>query len=1207
MANLVSPGVQVQIIDESFYTSGAPGTVPFIMFATAQDKAQPGNTTSVAPGTVKANANKLYGITSQRELIQTFGNPKFTTQAGTPQYGSELNEWGLYAAYQYLGLANRAYVMRADIDLDALSSSSIPPSGTPTNGSFWLDTSATTWGMFRSNGNINSSLAWGAMKPLVIDQASQLTMQVQGVTATPILNPNTDLSAVGTLVINSSTLNLQVSVLGTDSLLEIVQKVNTAVASSTNAKVKVLAAEVAERVETYETGAPTATATATVYNIRLVSGDVDIENGITFTGSTPAVLTALGLTATPALTVLPNLSLGTVGSVAVNAYKSLNGGNTLSTQVQMYEKIVVTTSNTTQARWFVIGSTDAQVPGAGWCEATPTMVTGINRTPTITNGDQSQIRMGGTTWTFTNSATTLSGLVTLLNQDFATQNVKAVATIYTQGPDSYLRITNYAGTDIELVDVKGALFDGVGISQSQSFYTEVTGTADVTSAVFAENTSITITVGGYTDTISVTDPGGWTAGDFSDAINASSVLNPYIQASLVTVGSATYFKIVNLNGTFFQIKNNTNAVPVTPFTTTCGIPCGATLGNSLVYQGYTQTVPQPKALEQLPAGNIWINTTSGNRGAAWSVKRYNSGTDTWQTKSAPLYMDNTSANSGYSSQRQIGSVYVQYDSNDTSPDTATFMVKIWNGTAWVDASTLTLNNTSIPYAQSSNTPVAPPAAGALWFNQNLRVDVMVSDGTKWVGYRNMYPATDTGGVLLSATEPSYQSDGFTPLADMDLWIDTSDLENYPKMYRYDSLNTLWTLIDNTDQTSSQGIVFADVRPNNNGLANGSELISDMLVSDYVDPDAPSALSYPTGVLVFNMRYSTNNVKVWTPNYLTPPPSPGLYSRDRWVTASGLTTDGSPYMGRKAQRRMVVQAMAAAIVSNQDIRAESNYFNLMSAPGYPELIDEMVTLNTDKKDVAFVIVDPPARLMPDGTSVQTWALNSDNAPTNGEGGLITRSRYAGVYYAWGLATNLDGNDIFVPPSVAVLRTYAFNDQISYPWFAPAGFNRGLVSVLSSVGYLNGENEYVPVQLSQGQSDFLYENDINPIRFIPGRGLVIYGQKTLSPVDSALNRVNVARLVNYLNYTLDNLAKPFLFEPNDQYTRDAVTRTFESFMGDMVALRAVYDFAVLCDETNNTPERIDRNELWIDIAIKPVKAVEFIYIPVRILNTGDPLPA
>jgi phage tail sheath protein FI len=89
-------------------------------------------------------------------------------------------------------------------------------------------------------------------------------------------------------------------------------------------------------------------------------------------------------------------------------------------------------------------------------------------------------------------------------------------------------------------------------------------------------------------------------------------------------------------------------------------------------------------------------------------------------------------------------------------------------------------------------------------------------------------------------------------------------------------------------------------------------------------------------------------------------------------------------------------------------------------------------------------------------------------------------------------------------------------------------------------------------------------------------------------------------------LDNLAKPFLFEPNDQQTRQSVTNTFNSFMGNLVGLRALYDFAVVCDDSNNTPTRIDANELWIDIAIKPEKAIEFIYIPIRILNTGDPMP-
>jgi len=98
-----------------------------------------------------------------------------------------------------------------------------------------------------------------------------------------------------------------------------------------------------------------------------------------------------------------------------------------------------------------------------------------------------------------------------------------------------------------------------------------------------------------------------------------------------------------------------------------------------------------------------------------------------------------------------------------------------------------------------------------------------------------------------------------------------------------------------------------------------------------------------------------------------------------------------------------------------------------------------------------------------------------------------------------------------------------------------------------------------------------------------------------------------LINYLSYYLDNLAKPFLFELNDAQTRSQVVTVFNSFMGSLLSLRALYDFSVVCDSSNNTPTTIDANELWIDVAIQPEKAIEFIYIPIRILNTGATLPS
>ena len=136
-----------------------------------------------------------------------------------------------------------------------------------------------------------------------------------------------------------------------------------------------------------------------------------------------------------------------------------------------------------------------------------------------------------------------------------------------------------------------------------------------------------------------------------------------------------------------------------------------------------------------------------------------------------------------------------------------------------------------------------------------------------------------------------------------------------------------------------------------------------------------------------------------------------------------------------------------------------------------------------------------------------------------------------------------------------------------------------------------------------SDILYERNINPITFIPGVGITNFGNKTTTSTTSALDRINVARLIAFMRGRLEVIAKQYLFEPNDQITRNDIKLQIENLCIDLVAKRGIYDFLVQCDSQNNTPARIDRNELWVDIAIEPVKAVEFIYIPLRIKNTGE----
>src|SRR5210317_876740 len=148
---LVSPGVEVQVIDESFYTPAAPGTVPMIFVATAENKIN-GSGTGTAAGTLKANAGKPYLLTSQRDLAETFGDPIFYTDANNnPVNAGELNEYGLQAAYSFLGVSNRAWVVRADVDLGKLNPQAEAPQDDPINGSYWLDTQITQWGIFEWN------------------------------------------------------------------------------------------------------------------------------------------------------------------------------------------------------------------------------------------------------------------------------------------------------------------------------------------------------------------------------------------------------------------------------------------------------------------------------------------------------------------------------------------------------------------------------------------------------------------------------------------------------------------------------------------------------------------------------------------------------------------------------------------------------------------------------------------------------------------------------------------------------------------------------------------------------------------------------------------------------------------------------------------------------------------------------------------------
>jgi hypothetical protein len=596
------------------------------------------------------------------------------------------------------------------------------------------------------------------------------------------------------------------------------------------------------------------------------------------------------------------------------------------------------------------------------------------------------------------------------------------------------------------------------------------------------------------------------------------------------------------------------------------------------------------------------------------------------SQAAVPYVSATITSSGAISftHSQGGDIVLAEVGADTAVSDAGFNTTVAGVRLDTDGTTLILSNwVTFDYTASLTSPNTAPPNGRYWYYSAVdQVDIMINNNGAWLGYQNVtsdvrgynLTLTNATGPQISPTAPTTQNDtALSPLVYGDLWVDTSNLEAYPILKRWEIVDGVnqWSTIDDSDQTTENGVLFADARwatnDTTNPITDDIPTIVSLLTSNYLDIDAPSPSLYPDGMLLWNTRRSGFNVKSYQVDYFNAADFPDDILPDvtnAWVTASGNKNNGSPYMGRQAVRQLVVQALKSGLDTSQAAREEQNVYNLITTPGYPELMTNMVALNNERNNTAFVIADTPLRLGPDGTELITWATNNNGLGLDTGDGLITGSQYMGVFYPSCQTTDLSGSPVVQPPSHMMLRTILRSDNVSFPWLAPAGVRRGVIDNADAIGYINATTgEFVQIGVRQGVRDILYENKINPITFIPGIGITNYGNKTVTGITSALDRINVARLIAFVRGRLQEIGTNFLFEPNDQVTRDEMKNNCESLMIDLIAKRGIYDYLVVCDLSNNTPARIDRNELYVDIAIEPVKAVEFIYIPVRIKNTGE----
>lgn len=300
-----------------------------------------------------------------------------------------------------------------------------------------------------------------------------------------------------------------------------------------------------------------------------------------------------------------------------------------------------------------------------------------------------------------------------------------------------------------------------------------------------------------------------------------------------------------------------------------------------------------------------------------------------------------------------------------------------------------------------------------------------------------------------------------------------------------------------------------------------------------------------------------------------------------------------------RRQTIVESFQSMIATNQDIRAETLDYNLIVCPGFPELDDDLINFvsSQDIGEEVFIVSAPPYNVSP--TDAAQWGTS----PTSSR----KFSKMISYNYPHGITTNTDGVDVFVPATLGVVNVYGYNDVVSQLWYAPAGTQRGAVRDFNRIGYLTGTlgtvTEFVDAPLSRGDRDELYKfgTSINPITNLPGRGIHLMGQKTSAPDASALDRINVVRLVCYVRRQLRRNLVPFLFQPNDKITRDNVNSMVTGFLEGIKIRRGLYDFAV-DTESGATPENIDNNIMEVRVALAPTKAIEFIYVKLQIVRTG-----
>jgi hypothetical protein len=436
-----------------------------------------------------------------------------------------------------------------------------------------------------------------------------------------------------------------------------------------------------------------------------------------------------------------------------------------------------------------------------------------------------------------------------------------------------------------------------------------------------------------------------------------------------------------------------------------------------------------------------------------------------------------------------------------------------------------------------------------------------------------------------------------------------------------SVNPDGTLVEGTKDNVRLEIVAPSTASGTFNLLvrRGDDKANDKIVLESwnnlsLDPNSTRFISKVIGDQIIGYNPTSNQVEITSGNY----PNKSRYIRIKEVnltTPNYFDNSGNPnplYTGS-----IPVVQNNAFFSGSGDIAGGANFYqNIgvqtqgLTSGNYTN----MVNLLSNKEDYQFNVLSTPGLLNEHHTStISSIVANTINRGDNlyvvdmvDYDGLVSdvltqattrNTSYAATYWPWlRMVDPSTGKQVHVPASTVIPGVYAYNDKVSAPWFAPAGINRGgLSTVLSTKS-----------KLSQADKDTLYEANVNPIATLPKNGVVVFGQKTLQKGASALDRINVRRLMIELKAYISQIADNLVFEQNTLTTRNNFLTRVNPYLEAIQQKQGLYAFRVVMDETNNTPDVIDRNQLIGQIYIQPSRTVEFVALDFILEPTGATFP-